>query len=196
MERDQLESYKKIKSLKEQLTHLETEHWELYSSLGAWEFWVILVFFFIAPLVVLYFFIDRRKMLLLGFYGFNIHVWFGYFDTLGARHGFWGYPYELVPFLSGNISLEAALIPVLFMFVYQWTLNNNKNFYLYTIALSLFLCFILKPILSLHHFFLLHHGFNYFHLFLTYLVIFPFSKLITNIFIKTQNKHLFIKPKL
>ncbi|RKL67395.1 hypothetical protein CR203_08510 [Salipaludibacillus neizhouensis] len=186
MDKEQLKSYNEVKSLKEQLTGLETEYWHLYSGLATWQFWVILLLFFIGPLVALYFLIDRKKMLLLGFYGFNIHVWFGYFDTWGTRQGFWGYPYELVPFFSGNISLDAAFMPILFMLVYQWTLNNNKNFYLYSLLLSLFLSFIFKPILVMHDFFQFHHGTNYFHLFLTFLVIFPFSKLITNVFVKMQ----------
>ncbi|WP_416150628.1 CBO0543 family protein [Salipaludibacillus sp. HK11] len=188
LEKDQVELYEEIHTLKQQLSQLEIDYWHLYSNYETWEFWLILLFFFIAPLVFLYFVIDRRNMLLLGFYGFNIHVWFGYFDTWGAGQGYWGYPFELVPFFSGNIPLETALIPVLFMLVYQWTLNNNKNYYVYTFGLTFILSFIFKPILTMHHFFEFHQGTNYFHLFLTYLVIFPFSKLITNIFFKMQEK--------
>jgi hypothetical protein len=188
MDQDQFELYEKIQSLKEQISQIEMEYWSLYSGFHTFEFWVLLLLWFIAPLVVLYFFIDRRKMFLLGFYGFNIHVWFGYLDSAGDRVGFWGYPYELVPFLSGNISLEATLVPVAFMLVYQWTLNHHKNFYLYSFVLSLVLAFLFKPIIIAHHFFELNKGVTYFHLLLGYCLIFLFSKFITTIFLKMQKK--------
>jgi hypothetical protein len=186
--KEQLELYEKIKSMQEQITQLHADYWQQYSNLGTWQFWVIFLLLFIAPLVTLYFLIDRRNMFLLGFYGFNIHVWFGYIDTWGYKQGYWGYPYQLVPFLPGNLSLDAALIPIAFMLVYQWTLKHNKNFYLYTTALSLFLSFIFKPILTLHHLFELHKGTNFFYLFISYCGIFLFSKIITNVFIKMQEK--------
>jgi hypothetical protein len=186
--KEQLEFYEKIKSMQEQITQLHTEYWQAYSNLETWQFWVIFLLFFIAPLVTLYFVIDRRKMFLLGFYGFNIHVWFGYIDTWGSKEGFWGYPYQLVPFIPGNLSLDATLVPISFMLVYQWTLKNNKNFYLYTLGLSLFLSLIFKPILTLHHLFELHKGTNFFHLLIGYCAVFLFSKIITNVFIKMQEK--------
>ncbi|MBP1970078.1 hypothetical protein J2Z83_002194 [Virgibacillus natechei] len=190
MEKNHLESYLEIKSLKEQVTQLEADYWYMYSNIETWEFWVMLLLFFIMPLVVLYFLIDRSKIFLLGFYGFNIHVWFGYTNSWGDRQGLWGYPHELAPFLTGNISLEATLIPVAFMLVYQWTLNNNKNYYLYTLGLTIFLSFIIKPVLTLHDLFELHKGANFLHLFLMYIGIFLFSKLITTVFIKMQKNQI------
>ncbi|OLO39051.1 hypothetical protein BTR23_10440 [Alkalihalophilus pseudofirmus] len=172
--------------MQEQLSQLQVEYWHSYSNLETVQFWVIFLLFFVAPLVALYFLIDRKKIFLIGFYGFNIHVWFSYIDIWGYKNGLWGYPFELIPFLPGNLSLDAALIPVLFMLVYQWTLNNNKNFYLYTFGLSVFLSFVFKPLLTLHHYFELHKGVNFFHLLLAYCVIFLISKMITNIFIKMK----------
>ncbi|WP_088105680.1 CBO0543 family protein [Halalkalibacter urbisdiaboli] len=185
MDQKQSELIDKIKSLKEQLTEMQNQYWQLYSNMGTWQFWVILLMFTL-PLVALYFLIDRRKMLLLGFYGFNIHIWFGYINVWGYNRGLWEYPYELVPFLPGNLALDASLIPVLFMLVYQWTLNHRKNYYLYTLGLSAFLSFIFKPFLVAVHLFELDKGTTYIHLFIAYCVIFLFSKLITSIFLKMQ----------
>lgn len=186
MDKEQLGSYEKIKSMQEKLSELQIDYWYSYSGLWTWQFWVIFLLMFVTPLLALYFLIDRKKIFLIGFYGFNIHVWFGYIDTWGVKNGFWGYPYELLPFLPGNLSLDAALIPVLFMLVYQWTLNHNRNYYLYTIILSLCLSFIFKPILTLHHLFELHKGINFIHIFIAYCVIFLVSKIITNVFIRMQ----------
>ena len=189
MDKEQLELYEKMRSLTEDLSQLKVEYWYSYSSMSSWQFWVILLVMFILPLVVLYFFIDRKKIFLIGFYGFNIHVWFRYVDVWGYNQGLWGYPYELLPILPGNLSLDATLVPVLFMLVYQWTLNKKKNFYLYSLGLSLFLSFIIKPILVMHHLFALHKWVNYLHLFLFYCAIFLFSILITKIFIMMQESH-------
>ncbi|MCL7749903.1 CBO0543 family protein [Halalkalibacter alkaliphilus] len=186
MDKDQIEVYEKIRTMQEQLSQLQAEYWHQFSNLATWQFWLIFLVMCVAPLVVLYFVIDRKNIFLLGFYGFNIHIWFSYTDIFGVRQGLWGYPYQLIPFIPGNLSLDAVLIPVLFMFVYQWTLNHKKNFYIYTIGLSLFLSFIFKPILTLHHLFKLHNGINFFHLFLLYCVIFLLSKIITNIFLHMQ----------
>ncbi|WP_121664967.1 CBO0543 family protein [Metabacillus endolithicus] len=184
MDQQQMEAYEKINSLMKDVTDLRVEYWHQYSNFQSWQFWVIFLLMFLTPLLVLYFVIDRKKMFLLGFYGFNINVWFGIVDTWGNKQGLWGYPYELTPYVPGNLSLDTALVPVLFILVYQWTLNHNKNFYLYTIVLALFLSFICKPILVMHNFFLLHKWANYFYLFIGYCLIFLFSKLITNIFLK------------
>ena len=187
MDQDQSEHLNKIRSMYEQLSELETEYWYLYSNLTDLKFWIVLMLFVI-PLIAVYFLIDRKKIFLIGFYGFNIHVWFGYIDIWGVKHGLWEYPYQMLPFLPGSVTLEASLAPVLYMLLYQWTLNNNKNFYLYTLVLSLFWAFIAKPILVMHHMFHLHKWANYLHLFIALCVIFLLSKLITNIFIKMQNK--------
>ncbi|WP_160141723.1 hypothetical protein [Salicibibacter halophilus] len=96
--------------------------------------------------------------------------------------GLWEYPYQLVPFLA-SFALDASLVPVCFMLLYQWTLNHQKNLYLYAALLSAILAFVLKPIMVHYHFFHMFYGINYFHLFLFYYVFFLVSKLITNVFI-------------
>lgn len=184
MNEQQLDFYEKINSLTKETSDLRIEYWHTYSDFSSFQFWTILICMFLTPLVVLYFTIDRKRMFLLGFYGMNINLWFGLVDTWGNKQSLWGYPYEIFPYIPGSLSLDTALVPVLFMLVYQWTLNHNKNFYLYTVGLSLFLSFIFKPILVMHHLFMLHKWVSYYHLFIAYCGIFLFSKLITNIFLK------------
>ncbi|WP_235848362.1 CBO0543 family protein [Litchfieldia alkalitelluris] len=184
MNQEQLEMYNKLKDLQGQVLKLYKEYWHLYSDISTWQFWLICLLFFLGPLVTLFFLLDRENKFLLGFYGLNVHIWFSYIDIWGSGQGLWGYPYKFIPFLPGNLSLDAALIPTLFMLVYQWTLKHKKNYYLYTIILSLFLSFIFKPLLNLHTLFLLHKGTNYLHLLLGYIVVLLMAKVITNVFIK------------
>lgn len=162
-----------------------SEYWHQYSSFDTWQFW-FMVIIFIVPLIVLYFKLDRSKAFHLGFFGFNIHVWLGYIDRFGVGSGFWEYPYQPVIILPNNVTLDASLIPVIFMMMYQWILANNKNYYVYMIILSAGLAFIFKPLLALHFFLTFYIDFPYFYLFLGYLVIFTLSKVITDIFLHFQ----------
>ncbi len=187
---EQIEALRKLTLKTEQLSQLQMEYWQQYANIDTWGFKIILLMF-VLPLVWLYFAIDRKNILLLGFYGLNIHVWFSYINIAGVRQGFFSYPYELIPFIPGNLALDAALIPVLFMLVYQWTIKHNKNFYLYSLLLSAVLSFVFKPIIVSMNMFVLHKGTNYLILFILYCIIFLFSKVITNIFLKLQrNPHV------
>lgn len=162
-------------------------YWHEFSAFDTWQFWFHVVIF-LAPLVILFFTIDWKRALQLGFFGFNVHVWFGYFDAFGTSQALWTYPYKMIPFIPNSAGLDASLVPVSFILVYQWTIHKKKNYYLYTLILSLVLSFILKPILVMHHLFKFNSWVNYFHLFLTYIVILVLSKVITDLFLKMQEK--------
>ncbi|MEH6993746.1 CBO0543 family protein [Neobacillus drentensis] len=162
-------------------------YWQEFSAFDTWQFWFHVIMF-VTPLIILLFAMDWKRALQLGFYGFNVHVWFGYFDDFGATQALWTYPYKMVPFVAHSLGMDASLVPVLFILVYQWTTKHNKNYYIYTLLLSLFLSFILKPIFVMHHLFKFNSWANYFHLFLTYIVIIVLSKAITDFFMFMQKK--------
>ena len=173
-----------IREANESISKMSVEYWKLYSGFDDWQFWVV-ISMLIVPLIVLILKIDRSKMLLLGFYGLNYHIWFAYTNSAGIKMGLWEYPYAILPVLP-SFALDASLVPVSYMLMYQWTINQNKNFYLYSTILSAVLAFILKPILVSHHFFRMFEFVNYLHLFLFYVAFFVVSKLITNLFLKLQ----------
>lgn len=175
-----------IQSMHRDLLNTWINYWHDYSYLNTWQFWVVLAFF-ILPLIAIFFLIDRRKALLIGFYGFNIHVWFTYIDTIGGASNLWFYPYKIFPFFTTSFALDVSFIPVVFMLVYQWTINHKKNYYLYSFLLCVFLTFIFKRILIDLKLFQLVKA-NYFHLLIGYLGIALVSKLITNVFIWFEEK--------
>jgi hypothetical protein len=181
----QKEMLDKITELQEHLSKVQIEYWLLYTNLTTVRFWIVFLMFVI-PLIVLYFRIDRKIIFLLGFYGFNVHIWFSYINIWGVKQGYWDYPYELLPFIPGNISLDSSLIPVLFIFVYQWCLNRNKNVHLYSLALIAFLSFGFKPLLVAVDLFRLNKGLHPIHIFILYCIMYIFSQLITYLFLKMQ----------
>lgn len=185
MNEEQRSIFDKIIEDYENLMSEGIDYWARFSNLDTWQFWVNVVFL-ILPLIVIWFSIDKKRALLLGFYGFNVHVWFTYIDSLGVNFGTWGYPFKAIPLFPVSFALDVSLIPVVYMLVYQWTLNHRKNYYLYLTITSAFFAFIFKPILVWSGLFILLKGFNYFHLFLGYLVIMLVSKWISNIFVHFQ----------
>ncbi|MFD2043643.1 hypothetical protein ACFSTA_04550 [Ornithinibacillus salinisoli] len=186
MHQEQSELLQRIKSITKESTELQIEYWKMYSDYETWQFWVIILLVII-PLIVLFFVIDRRNILLLGFFGLNYHVWFHYINSVGIKLGLWEYPYQILPFLP-SFALDAALVPILFILVYQWTLKYQKNVYIYGIILSGILAFIMKPIMVSVDYFKMYEGVNYIHLFLFYVGLFLLSKLAASLFLHLQQK--------
>ncbi|RCW42373.1 hypothetical protein DFP97_11797 [Paenibacillus prosopidis] len=82
--------------------------------------------------------------------------------------------------------LDVSLVPVVYMLVYQWTVNNHKSPYLYLTLLSAVFAFIFKPILSWLDLFKLYEGVNFVTLFCGYLVLMLVSIWITAFFLHLQ----------
>ncbi|WP_404456769.1 CBO0543 family protein [Oceanobacillus kapialis] len=187
MDGSQQQLLKEIEDKQTENTHGFIDYWFKHSSFDTWQFWVHVILL-IAPLVILYFKIDRKRALLLGFYGFNVHVWFTYIDVFGAKLGFWSYPYQIMPVITVSFGLDISFIPVVYMLLYQWVLNHDKNYYLYLTGLCLFIGFIFKPLMVAVGLFELDKGANYFHIFIGYIVIMLISKWITDLFIYFEKK--------
>jgi len=173
------------------LRSLLIEYWKQFSGLSSWQFWVIIAMLVI-PLIVLYFTIDRNRVFVLGFFGFCVHVITTYVDITGVRLGYWEYPQYVLPYLRLTLGLDTALIPVVFMLLYQWVTARKKNYYLYALILGAIFAFVIKPILSYFDFFRLHQGMNYLTLYLfAYIPIVLLSKWLFNsfVFLDKQKKH-------
>lgn len=167
------------------------EYWREWSLYTTFEFW-FMVLLFIAPLVFVLIKIDKNKIFLIGFYGYSIHMTLGYLDMVGRNLGFWNFPFPLIPALPG-LALDSSIVPVTFMMVYQWTLNRNKNYYLYSFLTAAFFAFIFKPLMEAIGILKLYGKVNYFHLLIVYVASFLLSRFITNVFLwlqKKNSKHL------
>ncbi|MDW2879696.1 MULTISPECIES: CBO0543 family protein [Bacillaceae] len=129
MNQDQRNAIEQVNRSQEQAVQTFMDYWGQYSSWDTWQFWFHLLLIII-PLIVFWFVLDRKKAFRIGFFGFNVHVWFTYIDTMGVRYSFWFYPFQAIPQLPVSFGLDAALIPVIYMILYQWSLNKNLNYYL------------------------------------------------------------------
>lgn len=187
MAKNQLQQFDNIVKMGKEAQHALNDYWlelALYTSL---EYW-LMVSFLIIPLVYLFFKIDKSQIFFMGFYGYSVHVIFGYIDLYAKNSGFLNYPFPVFPMLPG-LSLDSSLVPVTFMLVYQWTLKQKKNYYLYMAITSGFLSFIFKPILAALGLIRLYGNTNYLYLFIGYLIVITIAKLFTDVFLWMEKKY-------
>lgn len=161
-------------------------YWETYSNMGTWQFWVILAML-IVPIVALVFFMDRKRAFQIGFFGFAIHVIAVYIDLYATSHRMWEYPYKIAPFPPASFNLDASLIPVAYMFVYQFTVTSKWKYYLYIALTSAAFAFLLKPLFSWAGIFLLVES-NYLQLFVLYVVGGLLGKWVADLFGAVQHR--------
>lgn len=185
MTTNQMEQLNQIRNFETGATSTWVTYWLHYSHMGTWQFWFI-VALLIGPLVALYYLMDRRKALLLGFYGFAVHMLFSYIDLFGTKNGLWEYPYKAFPVVPVNVALDTSFVPVVYMLMYQWALNRNVNYYVVLTGVSIVFAGVIKPIFTVLNLFQMYNGMNYFYLFIGYLLIMLVSKWLTNVFIWLQ----------
>jgi hypothetical protein len=163
------------------------EYWQEWALYTTFEYW-LMVLLFIGSLVLVVTKIDKDKIFLIGFYGYSIHMTVGYLDMIGRHLGYWNFPFPLIPALPGLV-LDSSIVPVTFMLVYQWTLNRNKNYYLYSFLTAAFFGFIFKPLMEALGLLKLYGNANYFYVFMVYVVTFLIARFLTNVFLWLQKKY-------
>lgn len=158
------------------------EYLKEYSDFSTWQFWVVFAMF-VFPLILVILFINRDRIFHIGFYGYSVHVFFTYADLIGTNKGVWTYPYKMLPFFPSSLTLDASLVPVIYMLFYQYLMDKGKNYYIWMGGLCIALAFVFKPLmvgLGLFHF---KGEENFFILFIGYSVVALVAKWITTFFI-------------
>lgn len=185
MKKEQLELLEKIRKAEIEQTARWMDYWKDYSSINDWQFWVVLAML-VVPLIVLVIFIDRKRIFLIGFYGYSIHLITAVLDVYGVSKGLWIYPYKLLPGLPANISLDSSFVPVAYMLFYQYILNKGKNYYVWIVPLCLIFSFLIKPLLLGLGLFRFGGKENFLMLLWVYLGIAFIAKWLTDVFIYLQ----------
>lgn len=186
MSSNQQALFDKLASLQESMTKTGEHYWKLYSHMGTWQFWVVLLIL-VVPLVILYFAIDRKNILLICFFGFANNLLSSYIDVMGIDYGLWAYPYQLLPFLP-SLSMDASVVPIYIMLVYQWTIKHNKNFYLYSFLASLLFGYGFTALTVWLGLFEMYKWMNYTYIFLSYFIQYILAYWLTNLFLYLQKK--------
>ncbi|TLS51442.1 hypothetical protein FE782_15135 [Paenibacillus antri] len=184
------EQQEALKKITDEMVTTKThwfEYWQTFSAFDTWQFWATILIF-VAPLILLFIFLDRSKAFRIGFFGFGVHMITVYIDAFGTTHGLWEYPFKWLPFLTNSLGLDASLLPVSYMLLYQFTLRHKKSYLLYMIGLSLVFAFGVKPLMGALDLFQLYKGMNYAHIFIAYLLLASIPYWITEGFAKYQDR--------
>lgn len=187
MENDRISRFDEIVKMGKEGQKALNQYWLDYAIYTSFEYW-LMVLLLVVPFIFLFLKINKNKLFQILFYGYSIHISFGYSDLYGRNLGYWNYPFPVIPALPGII-LDSSFIPIIFIFVYQSTLNSNKKYYLYATITAGILSFVFKPMLVELGLFRMYGPTNYFHLFLSYLSIITFAKLLTDLFVWIKKRY-------
>ncbi|MEH7237996.1 CBO0543 family protein [Bacillus sp. JJ1562] len=184
MNTSHLEQFEKAVKLREESTQTFIDAWKEYFVFYSFEFWLI-VAIFLVPLIILYFKIDRSNILLIGFFGYSINFIGSMINLFGVNRAFWNYPIPMIP-AAPSIAYDTSLVPVTFMFIYQWSLNKNKNYFILALLASIIFSFLVEPLFIRMNLFKLYPGITHVHRFFCFIGISIIAWVITTIFLKMK----------
>nr|WP_263326824.1 hypothetical protein [Neobacillus sp. Marseille-Q6967] len=179
--------WSKIYETNEKLNSLVTDYWHHYSSLGTWQFWVVLGLFII-PLIIVYFSVDRSRIFEIFFYGYTVHILWANVEIIFGNKSLFIHTYFLSSYLPNPLSMTASVLPVSYLLLYQYCINHQKNFYLYSIFLSALYAFVFAPLEEYIGLLDIRKGMNLFYLFLIDVAIAYTAYWFTRFILKLRNQ--------
>ncbi len=178
----QQEFIEKINDIQTKANVLSDQYWAQFSHMGTWQFWYHVVLLII-PLVLLYRLINRQRLFEILFYGYTSHVIFTYIDSYMVRYGYWDHPFMILPQFPFALSINASLLPVIYMLIYQYCTDRGRNFYLWALVASVVVGFIWVEIHEQHNIFQLHRGITNLHTFISNFFVSVLTYWITRLFL-------------
>ena len=139
---------KAILLLEKELMNLTLENW-MNEVVFAWQWW-LLIAVLIIPWLIWWKYVDRTRLLEISIVGLVIAIFASYLDSVLTRLGLWYYNYTTVPFWACCIPADITVLPIVYMFVYQF-FRSAKGFLIAMIILSGFLSFAGEHFLELVH---------------------------------------------
>ena len=179
-----MQYWKEINESSKKVTSLMYSYWHEHSDWGNWQFWVLLLCLLV-PLVVLLIKLDRNRTFEILFFGYTVHMLWTYTDLALIRQGYIDHYYFLMPFLPQAFGITASLLPVSFMLLYQYCINQEKPFILWTTGLSAIFAFCFAPIEKFIGLVSIFKGFNIVHIFFLDIAISMVAYGMTNFFVRT-----------
>lgn len=184
---DYIEYWDKIYEKSDEYNSLITSYWNDYSHMGTWQFWVGM-FLLIAPLILLYFTIDRKRIFEIFFFGYTVHILWTYVSIVLERYSYFVHHYFITPILPFTLNITVSILPVGFLLMYQYCTNSKKNFYLYTILLSAVFAFGFASIEDWMGLVDFRKGANQLHIFFIDIVIAFLAYWFTKLIIKLKGR--------
>lgn len=137
-------SHEMIYELESQLTQLRVENW-LKHDLLSYQWWILLALLFI-PWLIWWKWVDKSRLSEIILSGAIILIIASFLDAILSELCLWEYNYYLIPYWPRLISADFGIIPVTFMFAYQYFLSW-KGFLLVMLFISVIFTWLGEPLL-------------------------------------------------
>jgi hypothetical protein len=138
-----MEDISKLIELKQILTDLRSEHW--INNVIFTSNWWILLLISIFPWIIWWKFVNKKRFIEILLFGALISIYSILLDDIGSYYLLWMYEYQLVPISPRLNPVDLTLIPVTYMFMYQY-FRSWKSFLIAQTVLAFGVAFIVEPI--------------------------------------------------
>lgn len=147
-------TFEDVKNARETLKDLSIRHW-LHDDLFTWQWWLLLAATFL-PWVIWLKYHDKARTLEILCYGLLWATLASITDVIGGDLLLWGYPDKLLPMVPPLLPADMAVIPVSFMFIYQYA-KTFKTYVVSSLLLSGGFSYVIEPIFIKVEMFALHN---------------------------------------
>ncbi|HYK73705.1 MAG TPA: CBO0543 family protein, partial [Pseudoneobacillus sp.] len=129
--------------IKRKLKELRNEHWlnEAFLSFN----WCFLLLITILPWLIWWKFVDKKFLYRIICYGAFVSIFSILLDDIGSYYLLWIYQYQLVPITPRLNPIDLSVMPVTYMFVYQY-FKKWKTFAIAQTILAFGAAFLCEPI--------------------------------------------------
>ncbi|QOR67697.1 hypothetical protein IM538_06065 [Cytobacillus suaedae] len=176
--------YEKIEKSQKILVELEFQYW-LENSLFTPAWWVLLAAAII-PWIVWYKFVDRSRFLEIVLFGLIWVITATVLDEISSTWMLWSYPRKLFPIVPPLIPADLTIVPVVFMFVYQYT-ATFRLYMVWSIIVSAVFSFVIEVIFVHFHLFKMYQW-EHWYSFISFIIVAAIIKGIHHRLIKNFSK--------
>jgi hypothetical protein len=133
-----------IYELESQLTQVRIENW-LHQDLFSYQWWLLMAALFI-PWLLWGKFVDKKRLIEITLFGAIVVIVTSFLDATLSDLRLWEYNYYIIPLWPRLISADFAIVPITYMFIYQY-FQSQKSFLLAMLVVSIFFAFVGEPLL-------------------------------------------------
>jgi hypothetical protein len=127
-----------------QLSQIRISDW-INREVFSFQWW-LLVAVLIIPWIIWWKCVDRKRLLEITLFGAIISIISFCLDSTLTELTLWGYQYKIFPVWPILMSVDFSMIPVSFMFVYQY-FRETKKFIIAMAVVAAVFAFIAEPLL-------------------------------------------------
>jgi len=160
-------SHEMIFELEKQLTHTRIENW-LKQDLFSFQWWLLLAVLII-PWFIWWRYVDKTRLTEITLYGAITLILAAFLDAILSELVIWEYNHYVIPLWPRLISADFTLLPVTYMFIYQY-FRQWKQFLLGMFVVSALYSFVGEPLLIWLDIYKLH-GWKHIYSFPIYIVM-------------------------